>query len=77
MNWRTYLVVYFGTDGDSTITEMTKKAEEMGFKSTLGPVDLVYDWDHEPSKEEVYSLGDKLKVVFKGTGAIFNLDTHD
>jgi len=77
MDWKTYLVVYFGTDGDATVTEMAQKAEEIGFKSTLGPVDLVYVWESKPTKEAVYALGDKLKAAFKGTGAIFNLDTHD
>jgi len=77
MNWKTYLVMYFGANG-IPITEIVKKVESLGFKAALGPVDFEYDWKNKvPTKEDVFRIGDKLTILLKGTGIIFNLDTHD
>ena len=78
MEWKTYLVMYFGTDNDIPLIEIVKKVKALGFVLTVGPVDFVYDWKNkEPTPEEILALGDKLKRTLKGTGTIFNLDTHD
>lgn len=77
MGWRTYLIMYFGTQGAKT-SETAKKVEALGFKTLFGSVDFVYDWkEGMPTKEEVLALGDKLAKVLQGSGAVFNLDTHD
>ena len=77
MGWKTYLVMYFGTKG-FTATEIAKKLESIGFETTFGPFDFVYDWKAKtPGKEEVLALGDRISVVLKDSGAVFNLDTHD
>jgi hypothetical protein len=77
MVWKTYLIMYFGTNGNS-LREVVGKVEELGFNSELGPVDFVYEWgENEPSKEEIFDLGDKLVGALKGTNVVFNLDTHD
>jgi hypothetical protein len=78
MGWKTYLVMYFGTNGGESVDEIVEKVERIGFKSALGPVDFVYDWkDKKPVKEEIFELGNKLKKSLKGSGVVFNLDTHD
>ena len=75
MVWTTYLVMYFGT-GNTKASEVIEKVESVGFKTTFGPVDFVYKWQQKPSKEQVLELADKLTETLKGTGAIFNIDTH-
>lgn len=78
MGWRTYLVMYFGTDNGVGATEIAKRVEGLGFKGVFGSVDFIYEWgNRKPTKEEVLSLGDKLVKSLQGTGAVFNLDTHD
>ena len=78
MGWKTYLIMYFGTEGNSNMTDVVGKVESLGFKSVLGPADFVYEWNgDEPTKEAVFELGDKLIELLKGTNTIFNLDTHD
>jgi hypothetical protein len=78
MTWKTYLIMYFGTDSETSITDIVGDVEELGFSSKTGPVDFIYDWaDKVPTKEELFELGDKLKKVLKDTGTIFNLDTHE
>jgi hypothetical protein len=78
MGWKTYLVMYFGTDDEVEPTEIAKRVEALGFVTTFGSVDFVYDWKNKkPTKEEVLALGDKLAKALKGSGAVFNLDTHD
>ena len=73
---KTYLVMYFGTEGIST-TDVAAKLEGIGFKTTFGPVDFVYEWDKTPSKEDILGLGNKVVGALKGSGAVFALDTHD
>ena len=77
MAWKTYLVMYFGTDNDVGPTEIAKKVESLGFVTTFGSVDFIYEWKNKPTKEEVLALGDKLCAVLKDSGAVFNLDIHD
>jgi hypothetical protein len=76
MTWKTYLVIHFGTTGVS-MTDILKKVESTGFQTTLGPVDFIYEWPSEPSKEDIAQLGDKLVEALKGTDCVFNLDTHE
>ena len=76
MGWITYLVLYFGT-GDSKPTEIVSKIESLNFKSTLGPVDFIHEWEGKPNKQEVLELANKLSEILRGSGCIFNLDTHD
>jgi hypothetical protein len=74
MVWKTHLVVYF--NGKERITNIVKKIEEIGFNSSLGPVDFEYIWPSEPDKQQVFELCDRLCDLLKDTGVIFNLDTH-
>lgn len=76
MAWKTYLVMYFGTKNISA-TEVAKKVESLGFKTTFGSVDFEYLWKEKPTKEQVLALGDKLIKALQDSGAVFNLDTHD
>jgi len=76
MTWTTYLVMYFKA-GNGKASEVIQKVESVGFKTTFGPVDFIYEWDHEPSKEEVLELADNLGEALKDTGVMFNIDTHD
>ena len=76
MAWKTYLVMYFGTEGINP-TETAKRLETIGFKTEFGPYDFVFDWKKQPTKSEVLSLGDKVANSLKDSGAVFNLDTHD
>lgn len=75
MTWKTYLVMYFSSE--STMSEVIKKVEAAGFKTTFGPVDFVYEWKSKPTKEQILELGDKLSKALKGTGIVFNIDTHE
>jgi len=76
MVWKTYLVIYFGT-GSMIPSEIEKKIASIGFSGMFGPVDFVYEWQKQPTKEQVFALADKLAKALNGSGAVFNLDTHD
>lgn len=76
MAWITYLVMYFRA-GKEKASEVVKKVESVGFKTTFGPVDFVYTWDKEPTKEEILNLADRLAEALDGTGVMFNIDTHE
>ena len=76
MAWKTYLIMYIGTEGKKP-TEIAKVLEKLGFETTFGPVDFIYNWSKRPTKAEVLGLGDKLVNALGGSGSVFNLDTHD
>ena len=74
---KTYLVMYFGTEG-MPASEIAKKLEELGFETHYGPYDFIYNWgESDPGKEEILKLGDKVALALKGSGSVFNLDTRD
>jgi len=78
MMWKTYLVIYFKAEnGNSKPSEVIKKVESVGFETTFGPVDFIYEWQQQPSKEQILELADKLSKALKETGAMFNIDTHE
>lgn len=77
MEWRTYLILYFGTQ-DKKPTEIEKDLLGMGFKTEVGAVDFIYYWgENQPPKEQILELADKIVEVLKGSGAMFNIDTHN
>lgn len=76
MAWKTYLVMYFKS-GNEKISEIVRKVESVGFECTIGPVDFVYEWAEEPTKEKILDLADKVSEVLKDTGVMFNIDTQE
>ena len=75
MAWKTYLVIYFGTKGTKP-SEVAKEVESLGFKTSFGSVDFVYEWKEKPTKEQVLELANKVHERLKKSGVIFNLDTQ-
>ena len=77
MGWRTYLILYFGTQ-DKKPSEIEKDLLNLGFESNIGSVDFEYQWgENHPTKEQILGLADKIAETLKGTGAMFNIDTHN
>lgn len=76
MTWKTYLILYFGTDAKKP-TDSAEALEELGFQTEFGSVDFIYGWDEKPSKEQVLELANKVAEVLSGTGAVFNIDTRE
>jgi len=75
-NWKTYLIMYFGTK-NITPTQVAEKIEKLGFQTTFGSVDFLYNWESKPTKEQILELANKVSEALKESGAVFNLDTHD
>ena len=76
MGWKTYLIMHIGTEGKKP-TEIAKILEGLGFETIFGPVDFIYNWSKQPTKTDVLKLGDRIVDALKGSGSIFNLDTHN
>ena len=50
--WKTHLVLHFGTKNNKKPSEIAEDLKKIGFESSLGTVDFVYDWqEKQPSKE--------------------------
>jgi len=75
--WKTHLVLHFGTKNNKKPSEIADELNKLGFDSSLGTVDFVYEWQkRNPSKEDVLELADKVSEILEDTGSVFNLDTH-
>ncbi|MBD3247613.1 hypothetical protein GF378_03265 [Candidatus Pacearchaeota archaeon] len=75
MAWKTYLILYFGTDGKKP-TDTAQDLENLGFSTEFGSVDFIYSWEEKPSKEQVLGLADKVADALAESGAVFNIDTR-
>ena len=71
---KTYLVLFFNSNG-WVPSKVMDKAKELGFEVVVGAHDLVYEWESEPSEEEILDLGDKVKETLEGSGVFFKLET--
>ncbi len=76
MNWKTYLVMYYGSENIKP-SDVAQKLEALGFETTFGSVDFIFPWEKQPTKEQVLSMADEVTNALRGSGAVFNLDTHD
>ena len=76
MAWKTYLILYFGTNNKSP-TEMAKHLEDLGFTTSIGAIDFIYEWENNPPKEQILELADKVAEALKDSGAVFNIDTRE
>lgn len=76
MPWKTYLVMYYGSEHIKP-SDVAIKLEALGFETTFGSVDFIFPWEKQPTKEQVLKMADKITETLRGSGAVFNLDTHD
>lgn len=71
---KTYIQLHIGTRGTG-LNKMVKKIEAIGFKSALGDYDFEYEWDHKPTKEDVFALGNKIIWALTETDSTFRMVT--
>ncbi|MCD6522695.1 MAG: hypothetical protein J7K68_03015 [Candidatus Diapherotrites archaeon] len=71
---RTYLTLWFSSDGTSPI-EVEKKLREIGFVSMTGSHDLEYIWDKNPTVDDILALGNLIQKTLKGDKVLFKMET--
>ena len=72
---KTYISIFLSTEGDRA-SNITEKLTNMGFETTLGSHDFVYDWKNkEVTPTEVINFVDKVQNHLKGTNVRFNIST--
>jgi len=71
---KTMIELHIGTRGTS-LKKLVKKIEIIGFKSALGDYDFEYVWDHDPTKEEVFDLGNKIIWALSESDSTFRMVT--
>jgi hypothetical protein len=60
----------------SLASEITDKLRDLGFETSLGSHDFVYDWkDKDVPPTEVIKFVDKVQTQLKGMGVKFNATT--
>jgi hypothetical protein len=73
---KTYVEVMISTEGEkaSIITDIFF---ELGFKTTFGQHDFVYNWKKNVTLSEVLKFIDNVQQKLNGTGAILKFSTID
>lgn len=71
---KTYLVVWFSSDG-STPGDTIMRLTSMGFNPITGAYDFEYSWPRRPSMDELFMFIDQVQKTLKGTGAFFKVET--
>ncbi len=72
---RTYVTVYVSTEGEKA-SDVAVKMKELGFRTTLGTFDFVYEWTQRnvPSLR-VIEFVDEVQAKLSGSGTILHFTT--
>ena len=73
---KTYVEVIVSTEGEKA-SVLTDKFFDMGFKTTFGQHDFVYNWKDKATLTEVLRFVDKVQSNLKGFGIILKFTTID
>lgn len=72
---RTYITVTLSSEGGKA-SEITEMLGELGFQTTLGSHDFVYDWkDKTVSADMVINFIDKVQSKLKGMNVLISATT--
>ena len=72
---KTYVTVSFSSEGGAA-SLVSQKLIEMGFESTIGSHDFMYDWkDKDVSPAEILNFIDRIQTKLKGQGIRINVTT--
>ena len=71
---KTYVSILISSESDkaSNISEVLNK---LGFETTLGGYDFVYDWHEDVTTAEVLNFMDDIQNKLKGMNIRFNIST--
>jgi hypothetical protein len=70
----TYLRITFGSEG-ARPSEVAVRLQGFGFVPTQGNYDFVYDWNAQPSEEQLLDLYDEVSRLLRGYGVLVELET--
>ncbi len=72
---RTYVTVYVSSEGEKA-SNVAIKMKEMGFRTTLGTFDFVYEWTQgEVPSTKVIEFVDQVQRELNGSGALLHFTT--
>ncbi len=72
---KTYLIVWFNSDGVQRPSDITERLLSMGFRPIEGQYDYVYEWDSNADINDIIKFGDQVQNTLKGSGTLFKLET--
>ena len=70
----TYLRITFNSEG-ARPSEVADRLQASGFAPTQGNYDFVYDWNAQPSSEQLLDLYDEVTRLLRGYGVLIELET--
>ena len=74
MDLKTYLMVWFNSEG-ATPQTVVQKLREIGFKPMRGPYDSVYEWTKDVDIDMIIQLGNTIHETLNGLKVLYKLET--
>jgi hypothetical protein len=71
---KTFVTVIFSSEGEKP-SEIESRLFGIGLQAIHGQYDFFYDWEKEPSIDEVMMLIDSLQAALDGTKVLFSVET--
>ena len=71
---KTYVEVFVSTEGEKA-SVITEKFFRMGFKTTFGEHDFVFNWNKSVALPEILRFVDDVQRKLNGTGAMLKFTT--
>ncbi len=62
---RTFVMVTFSSEGGAA-SQVVNRLVDLGFETTYGAQDFVYNWDKKASQDDVIKLIDNVQKRLKG-----------
>ena len=75
LTMRTFVVVSLSSEGGSA-SQVTNKLMDMGFETTLGNHDFVYNWDKNVEPEAVIRFVDDVQKKLQGMNVLLQFVTQ-
>jgi len=71
---KTYLTLMFNSEG-SPPSKVKDQLLNLGFKTTKGNYDFVYEWDKDVDLEQLVWFADKVHAALKNHNVYFTIET--
>jgi hypothetical protein len=71
---KTYLMLTYSSEGANP-SVVRERLMAIGFKAIQGNFDYEYEWDKNPTIDEIMWFGDKIRVTLQGSKVQFKMET--
>lgn len=71
---KTYVTITFNSEGEKP-SEVERRLFGIGLEAMHGRYDFAYEWEHNPSIDDLFDLVDRIQTALRGTEVMFSVET--